>query len=237
MNIYNNNQIQENKNIYNLNYNENNNIKMRNLDYSSLNKGVFSQYINYVNNDNYGLLYNNYNDYSINNINSDLNNINKNDINLVYEINNKNQRNIKKENKLLVNKTAENFYPLNIEKNREKEIIDIYSTHNNEQIPQDNKRDNNQFINFNNNSFLYLAAGQTQNISIDQNILNGNINDINQINNIWSSTTNNTSQINNNINSQYIQLEQQTENNNNNLIKNLNDINGNNDELTIYMLF
>ena len=65
VNIYNNNQIQaNNNNIYNFNYNNsNNNCKTRNLSFSSLNKGFNSQYINYGNNDNYGLVY--YNNYNL----------------------------------------------------------------------------------------------------------------------------------------------------------------------------
>ena len=214
-NTYNNIQIQDNKNIYNFNYNDNS-IKTRNLSSSSLNRGVYSQYISFVNNENYGILYNgNYaNNYCINNnTNNNIDNINKN-INVVKENNINHQRNIGRDNKLLSNKTADNFYPLNIEKNREKEIIDIYSEHNNEKIPQDNKRDNKQFINFNNNSFLYLA-GQNQNIN-NNNLITKNINDINQINNIWnSSISNNTSQINTIINPQYTNIEQPQNNNKN----------------------
>ena len=213
-----NNQIQEtNKNINN--YYKNNTIinKQKNLSSSSLNNVFCPNYINLLNN-NYNPIYNPNlsNNYCINNsINNDINNINNN-INIVIKNNNIfDQREIGSENEF-TNKTANNFYPLNFEKNREKEIIDIYSFHNDDKGPQDSKRDNKQFINFNNNPFLIL---------FDPN-KNDNIKQIN--NNIWNDNQNNNNilQINNEANTQYINLEKENSLTNeqtaNKLLENLN---------------
>ncbi len=210
--LNNNNKIQNYNNIYN-NYQNNN--KTRNISSSSLNRSMYSEYITFINNNEplYNENFNNYyNDNNNNNINDEINNIK-----LIVDNNNGNQRNI--ENKIVSNKTADNFYPTKLEKNREKEIIDIYHAYNNEKVPQDSKRDNKEFINFNNNELLFLT-GQNQNIT--DNKIN-QINQINQINNIWDNTNNinninninNTNNINQKLtqidnisNTQYVQIEQ-----------------------------
>ena len=221
INNNNNNQIQDCNNIYNNNIN---NFNARNLNTSSLNKGVYSENLSFIINNSVNNVNGNFN----NNIYSN-NNFNNNEINnsnIIFE-NNENQRNLIKEKKFSSNKTANNFYPINIEKNRENEIIAIYHEHNNiEKVPEDNKRDNNQFINFNNNHFLFLAGNNQNN-----NIVDKNQNELIQVNEICNNTNNNDNNITNkinNVNTQYIQIEQQ-ENNNiindeiaNKLISNIN---------------
>ena len=196
--ISNNNQIQEFNNIYN-NY-SNNNSKTRNLNNLPLNRDVYSEYINFINN-NYEPIENekiNNNYFEINN--SDNNNLIK-DINIILENNNNSniQRKISNENKLLLNKTTDNFYPIN----RENEILYIYNEQNNDILPKNQERDNKQFINFNTNQFLFLSGNNQNNIIIDKNI-----SELNQLNNIWNNANNNTpNQINNIISSQNIQIE------------------------------
>ena len=221
-----NNEIRGNKNncykFYDISANINDINKQKNNSPTSLNRGLYSKYLNLVN-DNHDSIYNenlSNNFYINNNINNDINNINNN-INIVIESNNHcNQRNYDKKSELISNKTADNFYPLNIEKNREKEIIDIYTLHNNDKEPQDNKRDNKQFINFNNNPFLILSS-QNQNSNISQ--INNNIWNNNNQNN------NNIPQIKNMFNIQYNNIEKQNiitnlenEEKANKLIENLN---------------
>ena len=205
--LNNNNQIQNYKNIYNNyqmnNNNNNNNNKTRNLSSSSLNKSMYSEYISFINNNeplkNNEILNNNY-DGNNNLNNDDINNTNINNTNnnkFILEKNNNSQRNIEK--KIISNKTADNFYPIKLEKKQEKEIIDIYHDYNDEKYPHDNIRENKEFINFNNNQYLYLAEQS-------QNTINNNINELNQVNNIWNN--NNTNDIIMPQITQYIQIEQ-----------------------------
>ena len=203
-------QIPENNNIYN--YNQKSAIRARNQSFPKNNKGIYSNYINASNNQ--GNLYNNYIDnnfYINNNLDSKVIN-NKSDLLQVANISsilNDKDNNKSYKNKLNPNKTWDNFYPSNIGKNREQELIDIYSAHNNDIIEDDNKRDNKDFINFN-NSILYLS-------SQNDNIFNSNFTRINNNNNnkiLWNyiSQNNNINNINNINNSQYSQINAQKNN-------------------------
>lgn len=111
-----------------------------------------------------------------------------------------------------------------------KNLIELYSAHNNDVFHEDTKRDNKQFINFNNNKFLFFS-GQNQDNK------NDNINQISNNNDIWD-IQNNIQQVNNINNiiekqSQYIEEQQKnmtnlnTEEIANKLISNIN-INNNN---------
>ncbi len=213
--INNNNQIEENKNLYNDNFNH---IKSRNLSPNSLNKGLYSEIISFINKNNNEIINNAnisnniYANYSLKN--KDII-INDEDYIFEYEKNTEKEN----ENKILINKTAKNFYSLNNEKNREEDIINIYHAENSnsnnvEKVPQDNKRDNKQFIDFNSNQFLFLTGkNQNNNKIIDKNI--------NEVNNIWNNDTNNDiNNINNIINTQYIPVEQPKYYNSNNNILN-----------------
>ena len=225
-----NSQIQDINNIYN-NY-SNNNSKTDNLDSLLLKIDGYSEYIN--NNcepRDSGKINNNY--FEVNNKNNKIINY---DINLILENKNNSfiQRNINSLNKILSNKTADNFYPIKNEKNRENEILDIYNKYNNA-IPQNNKRDNKQFINFNNNQFLFLSGNNQNNFIIDKNITN-----FSQLNNIWNNSNNKIpNKINNIINAQYIQIDQSNNKQSysneeiaNNLILNYNNNNHvNNDQI------
>jgi len=216
----NNNHIEENKNnIYN-NYFESNNNNHRNLSPTPLNRGIYSHFLNSLDN-NYSQIYNE-------NIN---NNYINNDIHVYIENNNHNHRN-NKDNKLLANKTIDNYYSINVDKNNEKNIIELYSAHNNDAFNEEIKRDNKQFINFNNNKYLIFSG---------QNEDNKNDNNINQISNnnndIWD-IQNNIQPVNNINNiietqSQYINIEEPQKNINteeiaNKLISNINNNNNNN---------
>ena len=219
----NNNHIEENKNdIYNK-YFESNNNNHRNLS-PPLNRGVYSNFLNSLDN--------NYSQINNENINNNyINNYINKDINAFVENNNIHNHNLRnRENKLSINKTVDNFYSINVDKNHEKNLIELYSAHNNDVFHEDTKRDNKQFINFNNNKFLFFS-GQNQDNK------NDNINQISNNNDIWD-IQNNIQQVNNINNiiekqSQYIEEQQKnmtnlnTEEIANKLISNIN-INNNN---------
>ena len=181
-------QIPEKKDIYS-NY-QKNNARVRNQSFPKVNKGIYSNYINSSNNN--SSLYNNnfinnnyYHSNSIESRNSIIKN-NQGNLENISEIQNKTNK-----VKLLTNKTWDNFYPINIGKNREQELIefiDIYSN-NNDILHKDSKRDNKEFINFNNS--LFYLYGQNENIYNNMNTINNNL-------------YNNNLQVNNN--SQYIQM-------------------------------
>ena len=185
-------QIPESKKIYN------DNIRARNQSFPKVNKGVYSNYINSVNNNGF-ILDNNFinNNYFINYNNNNFENImnNNNLDNITPNSENNNNLNL---NKLSTNKTWNNFYSYDLDKNREKELIELYSSQRNEQTPENSKRDNINFINFNNNSFLNFR--QSNNIFINK---------MNQINNNKQFLDNdNISQIKNTSNTNFIQMSE-----------------------------
>ena len=176
----NNNHIEENKNDIYSKYFESNNNNKRNLSPTPLNRGVYSNFLNSLDN-NYSQIYNE---------NIDNNNYINNDIYAFIENNNIHNHNLRnRENKLATNKTIDNYYSINVDKNHEKNIIELYSAHNNDAFHEDTKRDNKQFINFNNNKFLFFS-GQNQDNK------NDNINQIKNNNDIWD-IQNNIQQVNN----------------------------------------
>ena len=180
----------------------NDNIRVRNQSFPKVNKGVFSNYINSVNN-NGNSLDNNFinNNYYINNSNNNfeniMNNNNLDNINNMFP-NNENSINILNLNKLSTNKTWNNFYPYDLDKNRENELIELYSSQRNDQTPENSKRDNINFINFNNNSFLNFR--QSNSIFINK---------MNKINNSKQFLDNdNISQIKNSSNTNNMQFSE-----------------------------
>ena len=129
--------------------NLNNNLKIRNRSNSLSTQDNQTNYFSHIFNGN--------SNFSVGN---NVNYLNNNDNNNIYVDNNsrisiKNKEIMPKE-KLLPetnNKTANNFYPLNMQKNREQELINIYSKQN-EIIDSKNNypdtyRDNKEFIDFN----------------------------------------------------------------------------------------
>ena len=171
-------QIPEKKNANGYNSKKNNGAKVRNQSFPKFNKGIYSNYISSTNNNNnlYSNIFFDYNYYLDSNtenniINNKINNQN-NDIN----INSIYNSSISNKEKLVSNKTWDNFYPNNKGKNREQELIDIYTSHNNDNLYNDYKK---EFINFNfNNSILYFT-GQNDyifNNDINNNLQLGNIN-------------------------------------------------------------
>ena len=180
----------------------NDNIRVRNQSFPKVNKGVFSNYINSVNN-NENSLDNNFinNNYYINNSNNNFENImNNNNLDNINNIlpNNENSINILNLNKLSTNKTWNNFYPYDLDKNRENELIELYSSQRNDQTPENSKRDNINFINFNNNSFLNFR--QSNSIFINK---------MNKINNSKQFLDNdNISQIKNSSNTNNMQFSE-----------------------------
>jgi len=180
----------------------NDNIRVRNQSFPKVNKGVFSNYINSVNN-NGNSLDNNFinNNYYINNSNNNFENImNNNNLDNINNIlpNNENSINILNLNKLSTNKTWNNFYPYDLDKNRENELIELYSSQRNDQTPENSKRDNINFINFNNNSFLNFR--QSNSIFINK---------MNKINNSKQFLDNdNISQIKNSSNTNNMQFSE-----------------------------
>ena len=203
------------------NFLETNNIKPRNKSFPKINRGVYTNYINSVNNN--GIYNSNY--YINNNLNNlmndneALNQINNINNYVVNNFNKDNNININNENLLISNKTGYNFYPLDIEKNREQNLINLYSGYNNNIIPEDTKRDNINFINFNNSSLFNF--GQNNSIFVNK---------INQINNNKNIQTisNSNSQINNSSNSHYFQISGisgiKESQNNNTVLSNIQDI-------------
>ena len=195
----NNNHIEEN-NKNDIYFESNNNNNKRNLSPTPLNRGVYSNFLNSLDN-NYSQIYNE-------NINN--NNYINNDIYAFIENNNIHNHNLRnRENKLATNKTIDIYYSINVDKNHEKNIIELYSAHNNDVFHEDTKRDNKQFINFNNNKFLFFS-GQNQDNK------NDNINQIRNNNDIWD-IQNNIQQVNNINNiietqSQYINIEEPQKN-------------------------
>ena len=189
-------QIPESKKIYN------DNIKARNQSFPKVNKGIYSNYINSANNNGFTLdnniINNNYYiNYNNNNFENIMNNNNLDNINNITP-NNENNNNNLNLNKLTTNKTLNNFYSLDLEKNREKELIELYSSQRNEHTPEYSKRDDINFINFNNNSFLNFR--QSNNMFINK---------MNQINNSKQFLDNdNISQIKNTSNTNYMQMSE-----------------------------
>ena len=171
-------QIPEKKNGYK--FQENNGIKLRNQSFPKVNKGIYSNYINSSNNhgnllsnilfdDNYYLDTNTENKI-INSKSNDNNQVNEKEVNFIYN-------NISNKEKLISNKTWDNFYPINIGKNKEQELIDIYTSHNNDYFQNDYKRDNKEFINFNNSIFYFPGQNDyTYNNELNDNLQLNNIN-------------------------------------------------------------
>ena len=207
-------QIPEKKKFHN--YNQKSCIRVRNQSFPKFNKGIYSNYINSLNKQenhfNYCIGNNN---YMNSNIDNNIRNYSNNSPRIFNKrtILNDKDKNISYKKKLNPNKTWDNFYPINLGKNREQEIIDIYSAHNNDILENDNKRDNKDFINFN-NPIIYLS---TQNDNIFNNDNNYNQNN----NNIW----NNISQLNSINSSQYSHINyiKETEGNNLELLNIEND--------------
>ena len=165
------------------------NIYTNNLKFKNLTSYDINREIfnDYNNNKNIDLYQQNNNNNYYNNINALINISQKNDINNRYP--NNNER-IEQENK------PKMLYS------------DIY--------PQCNKKQNNEFVNINNNSFMMLVENNqnNNNINIENN---NNINYLNELNNkIWNSSINeynNIPQINNNSN-QFIQINREINKNN-----------------------
>ena len=135
------------------------------------------------NNDNYysNIISNNNNNFIIDNKDDFFLQI---DNNLEKNINKKNDFYIDNNNvkqKGISNKTCENFYPNNIQKKRENEIIGKYSIHTNDPSPEKVKRDNIEFINFNNYNFYLYHQNNFSNITpeINMNYINNNKNNNN----------------------------------------------------------
>ena len=165
------------------------NIYTNNLKFKNLTSYDINREIfnDYNNNKNIDLYQQNNNNNYYNNINALINISQKNDINNRYP--NNNER-IEQENK------SKMLYS------------DIY--------PQCNKKQNNEFVNINNNSFMMLVENNqnNNNITIENN---NNINYLNELNNkIWNRSINeynNIPQINNNSN-QFIQINREINKNN-----------------------
>ena len=176
-------QIPEKNNDYI--YEENNNIKEKNQSFQKNNKCIYSNYINASNNQ--GNLFNNSfidnsnnNNYYITNIlEYNLSNIKDNLANAISISNLSNNDINSNQDNLNTNKTWDNFYSINLGKNKDQELLNIYTTHSNNPY-QNDKRDNKEFINFN-NSILFRS---------DNNIFNNNLNEIN--NNIKLNSINNS---------------------------------------------
>ena len=165
----------------------NNDQRIRNQSFPKDKKGIYSNYINstgdcgnsHNNNFNHNYLFNQ-------NINKDGDiPTNKSSMNNPVRIDCILNNNSPQQKKLTTNKTLVNFYPINLGKNREQELINIYSYYNNEIVQEDYKRDNKDFINFN-NTILYLS-GKRNPIS---NNLNQNENN-KLINKSWQPNENN----------------------------------------------
>ena len=172
-------QIPEKNNLYN--YDENNSLKDKNQSLQKINKGIYSNYINASNNQG-NLINNNFidnanndnNNYYITNIlENKLSNIKDNLANVINISNLSNNDINSKQDNLNTNKTWDDFYTVNLGKSKDQELLNIYNSHTNDPY-QNNKRDNKEFINFN-NSILYLS-GQNNN----NNIFNNNLNEINK---------------------------------------------------------
>ena len=187
-------QIPENK--INNEHSESDITNAKNLSFSKINKDVYNNYINSVNN--YGnsnnISFNNY--YLYKNIN-DSNNINNNSNymnNELYINNNFNNNSNIEQNKLINNKT---WNSTNNEKNSQNEFNDIYTDHTNDALTEDSNRDNKNFINFNNSIFYFPGHNKINNIFYNNINLNNN--------NLYNNYNSNI-QLNNNINNQYIQI-------------------------------
>ena len=170
--------------VYNIQMPDENNknidTKDKNQIFQKINKGVYNNYINSINNlgnnnNNNGLINNNY-------LQKNVNENNNKNIN-VHNINNNNNNN--KQNKLLYNKT---WNPPSTIKNEE-ELANNYSPNINEAFPEDSKRDNNNnIVNFNNSIFYFPGQKEIN------NILGNNLN------------LNNNTQLNNINNNQFVQV-------------------------------
>ena len=170
--------IPEKKNEYS--YKENKG-QVRNQSFPKIKKGIYSNYVNSSNI--HGNLYSNLffdNNYYLDN-NAENKIMNNNDCNQNNDINAipiYSNNSLPNNGKLVSNKTWDNFYPINIGKNREQELIDMISSNNNDVFQNDYKRDNKEFINFN-NSILYLSGKNDFTLN---NVINNNL-QLNSINN------------------------------------------------------
>ena len=157
------------------NYNESSDLKERNQDFQNFNIDIYPINASLNNQGNFyskSFIYNT--NYYLNNIESKTPNLKSNEINI-----NSNKDCISNQKKLINNKTLENFYPINIWRNREQELINIYSNSNNTFFQNDCKRDNKEFINFN-NSILFLSGQNNnnitkENIKINNKLRNNNL--------------------------------------------------------------
>ena len=156
--------------------NINNNLKIRNRSNSLSNEDNQKYYYNHI--------------FDINNNYSTINNVN-NYFNNIYSNNDKNMNTknneIISDEKLVSeinNKTANNFYPLNIQKNREQELVEIYNKQNEIKDPRnifpDVYRDNKKYIDFNNENYndIWLGTNEIiyENYYDPQNVNSENIN-------------------------------------------------------------
>ena len=145
------------------NNNENSDLNARNQDFQKYNIDFYSNNTSSNNQGNFyskSFIYNN--NYYLNNMDSKIQNLKNNEIN----INSKDY--ISNQKKIIPNKTLDNFYPITIGKNREQELIKIYSNPNNNVVQKECKRDNKEFINFNNS--ILLLSGQNNNNNLKNNI-------------------------------------------------------------------
>ena len=221
-------QIPENKN--NNEHSENDNTNARNLSFSKVNKDVYNNYINSVNN--YGnsnnISFNNYYLYKNINDNNNINNNSNNSNNMNNELKNNNFNNNSyiEQNKLMNNKTEN---PINIEKNSQKEFNDMYNDHTNEALTEDSIIDKKNFINFNNSIFYFPGNNKINNIFYNNKNLNNN-------NNLYNNYNNNI-QLNNINNNQLMQISRakKEKGNSMDIINEQNTLNNNNmNNLNIY---
>ena len=220
--------IPENIKNYYYNENNNNNIRRRNKSFSKHKKDLFNNYINYPNKYENSNNFINDNNYIINNINEKIiKTSNKVDesVNINNTIYNDNNSKVKHK-ELIAYKTCDSFYPNNIGKKREKEILDIYSAHNNDPFLEDTKRDNKDFYNFNNSIINLYFQNNINNIipnnnlkEYNNNLMNDNI-QLERISNQYAIQFGPKEQNNKNIINKII------ENSNDNIISNI-DINNN----------
>ena len=172
---------EKNKNV---NYEEKESLKEKNKNMQKINKSIYSNYINASNNQgnliNNSIIDNSNNNYYISNLlENKLTNI-KDNLASVINISNLSNNDINcNQDNLNTKRKLDSFYTINLGKNKEQEFVNTYTSHNNESY-QNDKRDNKEFINFN-NSILYLS-GQNNN-NIFNKIINEKNNNL-QLNNI-----------------------------------------------------
>ena len=153
--------------------------------------------------------YNNNNYSSINNLNNNLNNYNNE---IIQNNNNGNNvyldSNYYLDNNDINNKSANNFYPSNFEKNREQELINIYTNNNDNQYPdiddliinniifEHTFNANNQNINYNYNYFYNFDNYNQNNIYSTSSLVPNSIHNKTRSDNTTVSTKNNGNQNN-----------------------------------------